>query len=117
MNVVANCLSLIGLAFGVASLVAQSRGKADAVARYDGLASAGYAGAAVCNLLQQGWVSAAITAALAVAYFWTWRRNRRKRKRSLRALGHKARARLAAMVRNMPKPGPVLRPVPQGSPS
>ena len=46
---------------------------------------------------------------------WWW--SRRKRKRTLASLGSKARARLAAMIRNMPKPGPVLRPVPQGSPS
>ena len=42
---------------------------------------------------------------------WWW--SRRKRKRSLRALGNKARARLAAMIRNMPERRPVLRPVPQ----
>ena len=41
---------------------------------------------------------------------WWW--SRRKRKRTLAALGNKARARLAAMLRNMPKPGPVLKPVP-----
>lgn len=48
---------------------------------------------------------------------WWWRDRRKRRKRSLKALGHKARARLAAMARNMPRPGPVLRPVPQGAPS
>jgi hypothetical protein len=45
---------------------------------------------------------------------WWWSRRKRK-KRSLKALGHKARARLAALAANMPRPGPVLRPVPQGA--
>lgn len=57
--------------------------------------------------------SASALAALAV---WLWTR-RKDLKRALRALGHKARARLAAMARNMPRPSPVLRPVPQGAPS
>jgi len=48
------------------------------------------------------------------AWIW-WRRRRGGRKRSLRQLGHKARARLAALARNMPRPGPVLRPVPQAA--
>jgi len=42
---------------------------------------------------------------------WWW--SRRKRKRSLKAIGGKARARLAAMVRNMPRLSPRL--VPQGA--
>lgn len=52
---------------------------------------------------------------VAALRWWLWWHGRggRKRKRPLRALGHKARARLAAMARNMPKPGPLLRPVPQ----
>lgn len=55
-----------------------------------------------------GWGASGLLALV----LWWW--SRRRRKRSLKALGSKARARLAAMVRNMPKPGPVLRPVPQG---
>lgn len=43
---------------------------------------------------------------------WWW--SRRKRKRSLKALGAKARARLAVMVKNMPRPSPRL--VPQRMP-
>jgi hypothetical protein len=42
---------------------------------------------------------------------WWW--SRRKRKKTIAALGGRARARLAAMIKNMPKPGPVLQPVPQ----
>jgi hypothetical protein len=38
-----------------------------------------------------------------------------KRKKAFKLLGEKGRAALAAMVKNMPKPGPVLRPVPQGA--
>jgi hypothetical protein len=50
--------------------------------------------------------------ALLAMILWWW--SRRKRRRSLKALGHKARARLAALVRNMPRPAPRL--VPQGVP-
>jgi len=60
------------------------------------------------------WVNVASWAASGLTGLILWWWSRRKRKRSLKALGHKARARLAAMARNMPKPGPVLRPVPQG---
>jgi hypothetical protein len=63
------------------------------------------------------WPASAVYAVGVVVWvriFWkNWRR--RKRNRSLAALGHKARARLAALLRSMPKPGPVLRPVPQGA--
>lgn len=59
---------------------------------------------------------AVVTSALAVFRWWLWWRGpRNRRRRSLRALGHKARARLAAMLRSMPGPGPALRPVPQGA--
>jgi hypothetical protein len=42
-----------------------------------------------------------------------WWLSRRNRKRSLKLLGVKARARLAAMLRSMPRPSPRL--VPQGA--
>lgn len=45
---------------------------------------------------------------------WWWSR-RKKRKRAARPAGAKARARLAAMAKGMPKPGRVPRPVPQGA--
>ena len=61
-------------------------------------------------------VNAAASAASALLALVLWWHSRRKRrKRSLRQLGSKARARLAAMARNMPRPGPVLRPAPQGA--
>jgi hypothetical protein len=44
-----------------------------------------------------------------------WRSRRKGRKRAARSAGAKARARIAAMARNMPTPGRVLRPVPQGA--
>jgi hypothetical protein len=67
----------------------------------------------IAAVFNGGWpYSAAYGASgLLALILWWW--SRRKRKRSLRQLGHKARVRLAAMARNMPKPGPVLRPVPQ----
>jgi hypothetical protein len=80
--------------------------------------AASFGSCAAVDVAQGYWPEAVIhaAAAAALAWFswWLWRRRKRKRK-ALRALGHKARARLAAMVRNMPKPGPVLRPVPQGA--
>lgn len=69
------------------------------------------------NALTGDWFGVGLASFLAVAWWLNWwfgRRGRRK-KRSLKALGHKARARLAAMLRNMPRPDPVLRPVPQGA--
>lgn len=57
----------------------------------------------------------AAAASLAVALIlWLWSR-RKQIRRALRALGDKTRAVFAAMARNMPRPGPVLRPVPQGA--
>jgi membrane associated rhomboid family serine protease len=52
--------------------------------------------------------------ALLAMVLWWWSR-RKRRKRSLRQLGEKMRAVFAAMARNMPRPGPVLRPAPQGA--
>jgi hypothetical protein len=59
-------------------------------------------------------IAAWSTSMLLALILWWWSRRRGKRK-ALKALGAKARARVAAMVKNMPKPGPVLRPVPQGA--
>lgn len=57
---------------------------------------------------------AVVVGVLAVLRWRIWRRGPRgKLRRALRALGAKARAKLAAMARNMPKPGLVLQPVPQ----
>jgi hypothetical protein len=64
----------------------------------------------------QDWRNIPVWAASAVVALILWWWSRRKRKRTLAALGNKARARLAAMIKKMPKPGPVLRPVPQLSP-
>lgn len=62
------------------------------------------------------WHAAAVygLSALAALIVWWWRR-RKDRKRALRALGNKAKATLAALVRNMPRPSPRL--VPQGVPA
>jgi len=99
-------------AFG--SLIADMRGKPALEHGLIGLACAAEAVLAVLDALDQAWIASAIAFAVAAIWFWMWWRKRKKRKRSLKALGHKARARLAAMARNMPRPGPVLRPVPQG---
>ena len=86
-------------------------------AAWAALVAACLVGEAVVDEMDDWRLAALIS--LAGAAYWAWRawRNwrRRKRKRSLKALGNKARARLAALLRSMPKPGPVLRPVPQGA--
>jgi hypothetical protein len=62
-------------------------------------------------------VLSALWAVAAVIWAWLWwqNRGRRRKRKALRALGHKIRARLAAMARNMPGPSPARRPVPQGA--
>jgi membrane protein implicated in regulation of membrane protease activity len=74
---------------------------------------------ALLYAFQGDWPQAVLGAGLAVMWAWLWwkQRRRRKRRRSLRELGHKMRAVFEAMARNMPRPGPVLRPVPQGAPA
>jgi hypothetical protein len=97
------------------STAADMRGTPDFAQRLRGIAVIAETVLAVLDALDRAWIGSAIALAVAAAWFWLWRRNRRKRRRSLKALGNKARARLAAMARNMPKPGPVLRPSPQGA--
>ena len=74
------------------------------------------AGIAVLDALGGDWLFAATWAGVAVFWAWLWWRQwrRRRKKRSLRSLGEKTRKVFAAMARNM-RPGPVLRPAPQGA--
>lgn len=81
-------------------------------------ACAGFGGTVTSSFaaaLDKGWLYVAAFGVSGLLGLILWWLSRRKRKRSLKALGSKARARLAAMVKNMPTPGPVLRPVPQGA--
>lgn len=96
-----------------AEAVATARGDAKAATAWAGIAVAAYGAEALFDAMGGEWWACGVSAALAAFWFWTWRRGRKNRKRSLKALGNKARARLAEMPRNMPKPGTVLRPVPQ----
>jgi hypothetical protein len=59
------------------------------------------------------WLYVAAFGASALLGLILWWLSRRNRKRSLKLLGVKARARLAAMLRSMPRPSPRL--VPQGA--
>lgn len=81
-------------------------------------ARAGFGGTATASIAAVaagGWLYAASYGAsgLLALILWWWSRHRRKR--SLKALGAKARARLAAMARNMPRLPPRL--VPQRVPA
>lgn len=53
--------------------------------------------------------SASLVIALVLWFIW---KHRSKGKKVARELGAKARARIEKLVRDMPRPGPVLRPVP-----
>ena len=71
---------------------------------------------AVLYALHGDGTRAAGNAGIAVFWAWLWwQLRRRKRRRSLRALGEKTRAVFAALARNMPRPGPAVRPAPQGA--
>jgi len=81
-------------------------------------AASTYTALSALNAVEGDRTDSGLAAFLAVIWWLNWwldRRGGRRKKRSLRQLGHKARARLAAMARSMPRPGPVLRPVPQGA--
>jgi hypothetical protein len=107
-------LAAAGCAVGM--IRADTRGKHALAASFAGLTAASFAVAAILSALNRHPAESAAYAAMAAVYFWLWRWNRPRRRRSLKALGHKAKARVADMLRNMPKPGPVPRPVPQGAP-
>jgi hypothetical protein len=81
-------------------------------------AAGGFGGAAFSGLAAPytgWWPGPAAYGASGLLGLVLWWHSRRKRKRSLKALGNKARARLAALARNMPRPSPARRPVPQGA--
>jgi hypothetical protein len=72
-------------------------------------------GGSVSALVSSEWLHLAAwgSSGLLALVLWWWSR-RKGRRKTLRLLGGKARAVLAAMAGNMPKPGSALRPVPQG---
>jgi hypothetical protein len=70
---------------------------------------------AIAASFSGGWPDVAAWGASGLLGLILWWWSRRKRRRSLRQLGGKARARLAAMLRNMPRPSPRL--VPQRVPA
>lgn len=110
------CVAAFTFAGVLAEGRAASRGHLGAARRLQGALAAGYAALGLLDAAAREWAAAAVTLACAAFWFWLWRRNRRDRKkRMLRLLGHKARARLEAMARNMPRPSPRL--VPQGNPA
>lgn len=113
-----DCLVFAAVGGILAACAATGTGRIALAHILTGLTAAAYALLALYWAFHGAPVAAGACAVIAVIWAWWWWQGRRKRrKRSLKALGHKARARLAAMARNMPKPGPVLRPVPQGAPS
>lgn len=111
------CLSLAGTGCVLPAIAAAAMGLRGLAAFMSGTVAVIAVVIAVLYALQGNGPQTAVNAGIAVFWAWMWWQQwrRRRRKRSLRQLGHKARARLAAMARNMPRPGPVLRPVPQGA--
>jgi hypothetical protein len=80
------------------------------------LCAAGNLALGVSELLARAWIPASFSLAVAAWCGWNWWR--RNRKRSPRALGAKAQARLAALVKTLReslRPRPVLRPAPGGA--
>jgi hypothetical protein len=83
---------------------------------FAGACAAVLAAIGLTRVLAHDWPAAGASLGWALLWFWLWWRWRRgKRRKALRALGAKARARLAAMLRRMPRAAPRL--VPQGSPA
>jgi hypothetical protein len=111
-----DCL-LCGCVGGVlATCVVAARGQRALAHVLTGMTAIAYAALALYYALHGDVIGASACGAIAAIWARSWWRGpRKRRKRSLKALGHKARARLAAMARSMPRPGPVLRPVPQGA--
>lgn len=101
--------------FAVTSTLASARRNLEAATQRAGCAAIAYVVLALTDVLSRNWIAAAIAAACALFWAWLWWRGRKDRKKALRTLGAKSKARLEALVRNMPKPGPVLRPVPQSA--
>jgi hypothetical protein len=109
-------LTLAGVACVVGALAAVNTARMALALFLAGTTAVIAAVLALLYALHGNWPGAVANAGVAAFWAWIWwHHGRRRRKRSLRALGNKARARLAAMARNMPRPGPVLRPVPQGA--
>jgi small-conductance mechanosensitive channel len=119
VNGAEQCLTLAGVACILPAIAAAATGLRVLALFLSGTVAVTAAVLAVLYALQGNGPQAALYVGVAGYWAWLWWQQwrRRRRKRSLRALGHKARARLAAMARNMPRPGPVLRPAPQGAPA
>jgi len=72
--------------------------------------------AAVMDLMDGQWPAAGILLAGVAYWLWqVWRHWRRRKRSLLEILGYKMRVVFAKLARSMPRPGPVLRPVPQGA--
>lgn len=113
MNLEIDCATVLAVCCVIAAAVASSRGGGRRLAL---LVVASYGVLAVLNALVSEWPWSALDAGVSLAWLWIWwNRKRPRRRKSLRQLGHKARAALAAIAGNMPKPGPSRRLAPQGS--
>ena len=111
-----SCLTLTAIACVLGALGAAMTARVALAVFLAGMVALLASAIALLGALQGDWPQAVTNAVVAAYWAWLWWQFwRRRRKRSLRQFGHKARARLAAMARNMPRPGPVLRPVPQGA--
>lgn len=105
------CAVAVAVFCVTARTLAAARGDREAAGKWAGIAGTAYAAEGLFDAMQGSWWAVAVNALLAALWFWLSRRNRRKRKRARKLIGAKARAVLAAMAKNMPKPGPA----PQGA--
>ena len=109
-----------GWAAVIAAVAMHLRGHRDVARWFLALADwpigAGDAAFTVASALRHQWLLAGWFAALTALVIWSHRRNRRKRKRARALLGAKSRQLRDALVRKqreLTRPRPVLRPVPQ----
>jgi hypothetical protein len=112
----ASCLTLTAIACVLGAVAAAQTGRLALAVFLAGMVALLAAAVALLGVLQGDWLQAAAYAVVAAYWAWLWWQfwRRRRRKRSLKVLGEKMRAVFAAMARNM-RPGPVLRPAPQGA--
>ena len=109
-------LLAVGIGFNIISVFSLVRRGTEAAAVWSLGSAVAFTALSLADLHDGDWQGAGVTSVIAAAWWWTWsRRGGGRKKRSLKALGEKIRKVFEEMARNMPRPGPVLRPAPDGA--